>query len=126
VEWSLPTGKQTGEQIAVGKLPAGSHEVSATVTDGGGASARAYYTVTVPDSAGYRLPENPTGLVSGLHYQHYDLFRNEHRIFGKQFPDFHGLEGQRASRLTHRGVIENLNLNNITGGEHKRGITFGG
>ena len=86
--WRLPSGEKTGEQITVGGLPAGSHEIALTVTDTGGATNTAYYTVTVPDSQGYRMAENPDNLILGLHYQYFKLFNKEGKLFRTTWPRF--------------------------------------
>ena len=124
--WRLPTGEKNSEEITVSGLPSGSHEVALTVTDAGGATNTAYYTVTVPDSQGFREPENPEGLVLGLHYQFFNLFRNEGKLFVKDFPDFYGIDGKSLVRLINRGTIDNLNLNNLSKGQNKRAILWGG
>jgi PKD repeat protein len=57
----------TGASINVSTLTSGTHTITASVTDTGGASANAFTTVTVNESPGVNItaPENGAGFVPG-------------------------------------------------------------
>ncbi len=124
--WKTPMGDKTTPTVELAHLPAGSHEIACTVTDPLGASATAYYTVSVLDAQGYRLPESPATLLPGLHVQLWEVFRDTGEVSRNPNPNFHSPDYGRFFNFQRATTLPEFSLNDVHGGRSHTGMTFAG
>ncbi|GEM_PF-764069 len=124
--WDTPVGAKSGPEVNLKGLPAGSHEVACTVTDPEGASNTAFFTVSILDSEGFRLPENPKNVVSGLHMQEWEVFREPGPVRRDRTPNFRNPEYKKYFGYKRSGTVSEFSLNDIHGGKAYVGFTFAG
>ena len=110
VQWRALGKTTTGPELNLSSIPAGSHIIHVTVTDAQGASSSRQTLVSVPDSEGYRLPDNPGETVPGLHFAHYQMFKEGIPAGIIDPSDF---SFQKIIRLMKTGTINQWSNNSI-------------
>ncbi len=119
--WSAIGISSSGPTLTVENPPAGSHEITCRVTDEHGATSTAFFTASILDDQGYRLPENPGNVVPGFHYRVMKLH--------KPVQTRESFTSENVSRLTepmHSGIVHDLSFNGVTAAGVQKYVLFTG
>ena len=110
VSWQALDKTHSGAELNLTNIPAGSHLIQCTVTDQLGSSSSRQTIISVPDSGGYRLPDTPSDTVPGLHFAHYQMFKDG--VPGGTI-DPNNFNFQQIIRLVKTGTVNQWSLNQI-------------
>ena len=123
--WQTPVGAKSGAEVQLTGLPAGSHEVACTVSDPDGGMDTAYFTVSVADAQGYRLPENPKTFSLVCTSRNGKCSVNQ-AVRGDKTPNFRNPEYKKYFGYKRSGTMPEFSLNDIHGGKAYVGFTYAG